>query len=58
MISNSQINEDRCNEVTTLWCIAGHRGSLTNKDKPLVDRHAKLSSKIIQPTNQQAKLGV
>ena len=40
MISNSQINEDRCNEVTTVWCIARHRGSMRNKDRPLVDRHA------------------
>ena len=58
MISNSQINEDRCNEVTTVWCIARHRGSKPNKDKPLVDLHATLSSKIIQPINQQNKLGV
>ena len=39
MISNSQINEDRCNEVTTVWCIARHRVYLPNKDRPQVERH-------------------
>ena len=56
MISNSQINDDRCNEVTSVWCIARHRGFMPNKDRPLVERHSPKDGEGWLMNDQEQKL--